>query len=137
MAKEPDSVGSVSDGQFTDFNVIKKLVGNDTILNDKILKHSFYNTDSNTWLTEETNRIRIRCFRILMNNCPPKTTTKRVTFSASAFTPIVHLSHHSGYFRVNAQSVGKDGFTISAYNTHATAKKNVLIYCMLICVDSE
>lgn len=141
-SEDISSVGSVSDGMFSDFNVLAKLYQNDKILDRKILKHSFYDYTANSWRTEEGSQMRFRCGWVTIKDIPPAGTStgdskdKAVTFTPGIAPPSVHVTGNNGSVRLATTKPGLGGFTISARNTGKT-KRTVDVFWMALVVDKE
>lgn len=142
-SEDISSVGSVSDGMFSDFNVLAKLYQNDSILNRKILQHYFLDyTGSISTRTQEDSQMRFRCGWVTIKDIPPAGTStgdskdKAVTFTPGIAPPSVHVTGNNGSVRLATTKPGLGGFTISARNTGKT-KRTVDVFWMALVVDSE
>jgi len=136
-SEDISTVGSVSDGMFSDFNVLAKLYQNDKILNRKILQHSFYDYTLNSWRTAENSQMRIRCGWVRIENIAKSTTkAKAITFTDGLAPPSVHVTCNNGWIELSSSAVGLGGFTINAHN-RGQKEQGVTVFWMALVVDSE
>ena len=148
-SRDISTIGSVSDGMFSDFNVLAKLSQNDRILNRKILQHSFYdytgratttpqNGPVGVWRTTEGGTpMRFRCgWTRIENIAKSKTKAKTITFTDGAAPPSVHVTCNNVSIELSCTRVGSGGFTVNAHN-RGQKEKDVDIFWMALVVDKE
>lgn len=136
-SQDVSTIGSVSDGMFSDFNVLAKLSKNDKILNRKILQHSFYDYTGKVWRTAENSQMRFRCGWARIEKIPKsKTNSKAITFTAGLAPPSVHVTCNNGWIELSCTAVGSGGFTINAHN-RGQKEQGVTVFWMALVVDKE
>jgi hypothetical protein len=137
-SRDISTIGSVSDGMFSDFNVLAKLSQNDRILNRKILQHSFHDYTGKVWRTAEGgDSMRFRCgWTKIENIAKSKTKAKAITFTDGLAPPSIHVTCNNVSIELSCTAVGLGGFTINAHN-RGQKEKDVDIFWMALVVDKE
>ena len=142
MSSSIKPVGSVSNSVMVDFKTFADLKANDTIIQQKIIKHLFdngtnkaSNVDSIVGYPE--NPIRIRAGSYAINNIPSGGTIsgKVISFGEGLYPVQVYVSTSNISVYASSETLTSKSFNLKAYNFSGTASKNVVIYWWAICVD--